>query len=1151
MRGGRRGQGGTMESIRIKLKSTLPCGPLPVSSFAVAAVLLGCCCCGGKLLAASLIAPRNFGELARSADAVVFAQARASNAAARGQLVFTTTEFEVITSFSGPLDTAGVIAVETPGGELETRSWSVPGSPDFEEGENYLLCLSRKTDNLWIPKMLFWGVLVETKDVSGRGVFAPVAEHPEGLVPRPDGNEVELPGPWDQAAFMTHLREVLQESAGWDSRQLQIDPSLLRRGDGGGAEQPEGCSIFSSNGRRMRWRKFDNGEWATIYGSNPGDASLRDGGLWIVQQAMELWMEIPGASYNLYFGGSRDISSSCRGEQSSEENYILFGDPCSDIADIENCGGVMAYGGPITSGTHIFDGERWRTITGWFVVVNEGVGCLGSSAYRRMIAHELGHGLGFGHVDDSRALMYASCCRDVNDTDRTCSRYVYPALGESNERPQASAGADLELVLLGNSVRLDGAVIDDGMPEGEEVEISWTAISGPGEVTFADPSSARTIASFSESGRYILSLIAHDGELLGVDQVEVDVEVLVSSRAQASFQQGSDGYQGTVDTYIHEGSADEEYGSSPSLRIDSDTPSGSGNAAQVLLRFESIFGSGPGQLPAGIEIERAWLELNTTNSGDGAAVHRMLIPWTDRDTWNSFGLEGIEVAEEAAADPEAVVTGFGRPAEVDVSESIRLWAEDPGSNQGWVFLPSGSDGWRFDSAESDGGRPRLLVEYPLIESREHISIGDDWDYFKGRRTVAAGWKEVDFIPDESWFSGASGIGYGDGDDATVLRDMENRYLTVYCRRVFEVANPSIVGKLDLSIDYDDGFVAYLNGSEVARSENMGVPGSRVSRTTRTDSSHEAGEAELFSILPAGLRAGANVLAIEVHNTNIGSNDLTMIPRLDASYVLIAGNSDWRYLPGAGEIPRGWNEPGFDDSAWPEGPAGIGYGDGDDLTELADMRGNYISVYCRKAFRVDCPGEISLVGLSAIYDDGIVLYLNGEEIGRANMPGGSVSRLTRANSAVESAFATLEIDGRLLRRGENVLAVSVHNASSNSSDLSFMLSLAPSLVGGASCLDEEPGPGKAVFRRGDVSSEGELDISDAVKILLSLFGGGYEILCPDSADVDDDGMILLTDAVALLRYLFGGIEPPPYPGIECGEDPTIDELGPCEATNCGD
>ena len=165
-----------------------------------------------------------------------------------------------------------------------------------------------------------------------------------------------------------------------------------------------------------------------------------------------------------------------------------------------------------------------------------------------------------------------------------------------------------------------------------------------------------------------------------------------------------------------------------------------------------------------------------------------------------------------------------------------------------------------------------------------------------------------------------------------------------------------------------------------------------------------------------------------------------------------------------------------------------------------------------------------------------------------MPGGSVSRNTTASRSVESAVASLDIDGGLLRQGENVLAVRVHNSSRDSSDLSFMLTLAPSLVSRPAC-EEEPVGRPVLFRRGDVTAEGGLDITDAVKILLSLFAGGVELPCPDAADVDDDGRLLVTDAVRLLGYLFSGAEPLPPPAFSCGEDPTPDELGACEGDGC--
>ncbi|HLU48557.1 MAG TPA: dockerin type I repeat-containing protein, partial [Planctomycetota bacterium] len=85
------------------------------------------------------------------------------------------------------------------------------------------------------------------------------------------------------------------------------------------------------------------------------------------------------------------------------------------------------------------------------------------------------------------------------------------------------------------------------------------------------------------------------------------------------------------------------------------------------------------------------------------------------------------------------------------------------------------------------------------------------------------------------------------------------------------------------------------------------------------------------------------------------------------------------------------------------------------------------------------------------------------------------------------------------------------------------------------------------RRGDVDSNGTLDLTDAVRVLEWLFLGGEPARCPDAADVNDEGTIDLTDAVFLLSHLFLGGDTPPPPGMEsCGLDPTDDSLAECAA-----
>jgi hypothetical protein len=93
-----------------------------------------------------------------------------------------------------------------------------------------------------------------------------------------------------------------------------------------------------------------------------------------------------------------------------------------------------------------------------------------------------------------------------------------------------------------------------------------------------------------------------------------------------------------------------------------------------------------------------------------------------------------------------------------------------------------------------------------------------------------------------------------------------------------------------------------------------------------------------------------------------------------------------------------------------------------------------------------------------------------------------------------------------------------------------------------CAGEPPPP---TFTRGNVDPQDDLNLTDGIFILQYLFLGGTRPLCLDSADVDDDGQVQLTDALAVFRYLFqGGAEPPP-PFLDCGADPTDDDLT-CES-----
>ncbi|MDP8246086.1 MAG: CotH kinase family protein [Candidatus Hinthialibacter antarcticus] len=158
-----------------------------------------------------------------------------------------------------------------------------------------------------------------------------------------------------------------------------------------------------------------------------------------------------------------------------------------------------------------------------------------------------------------------------------------------------------------------------------------------------------------------------------------------------------------------------------------------------------------------------------------------------------------------------------------------------------------------------------------------------WRYSKGTSAPSNNqvWTLSDFN-DSAWATGTGGFGYGDIEQVeTVLNDMRGNYTTVYLRRNFTVSDINEIGALTLSIFYDDGFIAYLNGQEVARAS---APDNYTNEST-SDGSHEANEAEEFTIGNAStyLTNGENTLAIVGFNLSLGnSSDFVLAPSLFAS-----------------------------------------------------------------------------------------------------------------------------------------------------------------------------------------------------------------------------------------------------------------------------
>ncbi len=167
----------------------------------------------------------------------------------------------------------------------------------------------------------------------------------------------------------------------------------------------------------------------------------------------------------------------------------------------------------------------------------------------------------------------------------------------------------------------------------------------------------------------------------------------------------------------------------------------------------------------------------------------------------------------------------------------------------------------------------------------------------------------------------------------------------------------------------------------------------------------------------------------------------------ADTILVPTGSSWKYVDDGMDQATAWTRPSFVDTGWAQGPAQLGYGDGDETTTVGygpDPNTKYITTYFRHEFEVVDPAGFACLMLHLIRDDGVVVYLNGVEIKRSNMPQDSVDYLTPAVFAVgstnEGAFhLSYTLPGDLLA-GTNVLAVEIHQVSGTSSDISFDLKL---------------------------------------------------------------------------------------------------------------
>ncbi len=239
-----------------------------------------------------------------------------------------------------------------------------------------------------------------------------------------------------------------------------------------------------------------------------------------------------------------------------------------------------------------------------------------------------------------------------------------------------------------------------------------------------------------------------------------------------------------------------------------------------------------------------------------------------------------EIGSNYVSLPESVYVVYG-------SAILELDAAT-GEKKREFTLPAGPDGtpgfWGSISIDGEllvatSTPVKIAAEEPKQASSDALPAGfaavfpqeAPWAYLAGSDPPDE-WTQADYQL-KDWKEGPGGFGFADNDDRTILRDMRDKYQRVYIRRTFDAGVLDGANVLALAIKYDDGFIAYLNGKEVARGNVEKGRGAEASRIAP----HEASNTEYFDIADfrALLKPTGNVLAIEGHNESKDNGDFTL------------------------------------------------------------------------------------------------------------------------------------------------------------------------------------------------------------------------------------------------------------------------------------
>jgi len=481
----------------------------------------------------------------------------------------------------------------------------------------------------------------------------------------------------------------------------------------------------------------------------------------------------------------------------------------------------------------------------------------------------------------------------------------------------------------------------------------------------------------------------------------------------------------------------------------------------VGLRFTDI------SIPARAIITQAYVQFTVDEVKSEATTLRIEAQASDNAP--AFTSNGFDISSRSrttasvnwapAAWAKANETGTAQ-ATPDLKNIIQELANRPGWQNGTALALLFTGTGRRNAHAYEGSATKaaqLVIEYkvtgaepvpapnPLLITKNSI-----WRFHDLGQDLGDNWIAPDY-DDATWPSGAAVLGYGDAVATTMSYgpSSTNKYPTYYLRHPFNVADASVYDTLVFNIRRDDGAVVYLNGVEQFRTNMPTGPVTYLSSAATTVGNAAETTYYTYKIPTSQLQNGLNTLAVSMHQIQGSSSDITFdlevqgqLKSAQTNTEVLPLGSNWKYLANGSDQSTAWLVPAFNDASWLTGNGVLGYGNGDEATNItvADAANKPVTTYFRKTFNVADTTGFKALELQLIRDDAAVVYLNGTEVLRSNLLAGPLNYQTPAVTYVEGSDENTPviayINRKLLKPGENLLAVEVHKYNSTESDLRF-------------------------------------------------------------------------------------------------------------------